>query len=428
MNLAEISVLALVFAVVVSCISRLNVGVLAIALAWIVGVYIGGMPVNTVMAGFPSQLCLTLIGVTLLFALAETNGTLRRIVHHAVRVCRGNRGTIPIMFFVLGAALSSMGPGNIATAALLAPLAMATAAGTGIPLFLMAIMVGNGANSGSLSPFAPTGIIVNGIMARNGLPGLEWQTYAWNLAAHTLVAFGGYTVFGGLKLFARSGSRGSGVPAAIDAGAVPTSGAGEAASSRERFERRHWITLAVIAALIVSVIFANVHVGMGAFLGAVILVLTGSSDDGEAFKRMPWRVIIMVCGVTVLISLVERTQGLDLLVSQITRVASASSVAALMASLTGVVSVYSSTSGVVLPAFLPMVPGLADRLPGASPLDIATAMNVGGHLVDLSPLSTLGALCLAGAPLEASRTLFNQLLAWGLSMCIVGGLLSYLIL
>jgi di/tricarboxylate transporter len=108
MSLAVISVAALVTAVVVSCVSRLNVGVLAIALAWIVGVYIGGLPVNTVMSGFPSQLCLTLIGVTLLFALAQANGTLERIAHRAVRICRGNCGTIPVMFFVLGAALSSM--------------------------------------------------------------------------------------------------------------------------------------------------------------------------------------------------------------------------------------------------------------------------------------------------------------------------------
>ena len=201
MNLAVISVCALVLAVVVSCVSRLNVGVLAIALAWIVGVYIGGMPVNAVMAGFPSQLFLTLTGVTLLFAMAQCNGTLERITHHAVRLCRGNCGTIPVMFFLLGAAMSSMGPGNIATAALLAPLAMATAARTGIPLFLMAIMVGNGANSGALSPFAPTGIIVNGLMARNGLPGFEVPTYLYNLLAHAAVAFGGYALFGGLKLF-----------------------------------------------------------------------------------------------------------------------------------------------------------------------------------------------------------------------------------
>ena len=191
MSLAIISVAALVLAIVVSCVSRLNVGVLSLALAWIVGVYLGHMPVAAVMAGFPGQLFLTLAGVTLLFAMAQANGTLDRITHHAVRVCRGNLGTIPIMFFLLGAGLSSMGPGNIATGALLIPLAMSTAGRTGIPLFLMAIMVGNGSNSGGLSPFAPTGIIVNGLMAKNGLGGFELQTYLANLLAHATVAFAG---------------------------------------------------------------------------------------------------------------------------------------------------------------------------------------------------------------------------------------------
>ena len=140
------------------------------------------------------------------------------------------------MFFVLGAALASMGPGNIATAALLAPLAMATAARTGIPLFLMAIMVGNGANAGALSPFAPTGIIVNGIMARNGLPGLELQTYLYNLLAHALVAFGGYALFGGLKLFARATGHSAGDRPPTE----PPDG-----SAERPFDRRHWITLGV---------------------------------------------------------------------------------------------------------------------------------------------------------------------------------------
>ena len=93
--------------------------------------------------------------MTLLFSLAQVNGTLDRLAHHAVRSCRGNRGMIPIIFFLLAFALASMGPGNIATAALIAPMAMATASRVGIPLFLMSIMVGNGANAGSLSPFAP---------------------------------------------------------------------------------------------------------------------------------------------------------------------------------------------------------------------------------------------------------------------------------
>ena len=95
MNLAVISVSALALAVLISCFSRLNVGVLSVAMAWIVGVYLGGLPVGTVMAGFPSQLFLTLTGVTLLFAMAQSNGTLSQLTHHAVRVCRGNAGTIP---------------------------------------------------------------------------------------------------------------------------------------------------------------------------------------------------------------------------------------------------------------------------------------------------------------------------------------------
>jgi Na+/H+ antiporter NhaD/arsenite permease-like protein len=441
MNLALISVGALALSVIVSCVSRLNVGVLAVALAWIVGVYVGGLPVATVMGGFPSSLFLTLAGVTLLFALAQSNGTLERIAHRAVRVCRGNRGVIPVMFFLLSAALASMGPGNIATAALIAPLAMATAARSGIPLFLMAIMVGNGANAGALSPFAPTGIIVNALMARNGLPGFEVRTYLYNLAAHAIVAFGGYALFGGLKLFtvrrpAADPSRAS--PGLADSHPLPA--AGTRAPSRSTgahqepataadgpFERRHWITIGVIAALILAVVFAQVNVGMGAFLGGVIVVLSRSGDDGEAIKRMPWRVIVMVCGVTVLIALVERAQGIDLLVGLVAKIASARTVTAVVAFLTGIVSVYSSTSGVVLPAFLPMVPGLAAQLPGASPIAIATSMMIGGHLVDVSPLSTIGALCMAGASSEESAGLFNKLLAWGLSMTIVGALLCYIV-
>jgi Na+/H+ antiporter NhaD/arsenite permease-like protein len=421
-NLALISVCALALAVLVSCVSRLNVGVLALALAWVVGVYIGGIPVNTVMSGFPHQLFLTLAGVTLLFALAESNGTLDRITRHAIRVCRGNRGMIPVMFFVLGAAIASMGPGNIATAALLAPLAMATASRSGIPLFLMAIMVGNGANSGGLSPFAPTGIIVNGIMARNGLGGLELQTYLYNLIAHAVVAFGGYVLFGGLKLF-RAASPSSTEPTPQ----APTPGAASATadSAAHAFARRHWITIGVISAVILGVMVGKANVGMAAFAGAVVLVLTKSGDDGEAIRRMPWRVIVMVCGVTVLISLVERAQGIDLIVSAVAKVASAETVTGVIALFTGIVSVYSSTSGVVLPAFLPMVPGLAEALPGASAISIATSMNVGGHLVDLSPLSTMGALCLAGASADESRALFNKLLAWGLSMAVVGAVICY---
>jgi hypothetical protein len=54
-------------------------------------------------------------------------------------------------------------------------------------------------------------------------------------------------------------------------------------------------------------------------------------------------------------------------------------------------------------------------------------MNIGSHLVDVSPLSTIGALCIAAAPADVdTRRLFNLMLAWGFSMTIVGAALCYI--
>ena len=409
MNLAYVSLGALVVAILVSCFTELNVGILALALAWIVGVYVGGMPLNDVIGGFPVSLFLTLSGVTLLFAQAQQNRTLDRIAHRAVRVCRGNAGLIPIMFFALGCALASMGPGNVSTAALLGPMAMAVAGRAAIPAFLMIIMVGNGAQAGALSPFAPTGVIVNGLMVKIGLPGHEWFTYWTNLAAHAAVAFGGYALFGGLKLFKSS--------------AVVTI---EHKPEDVELDRRNAITIVVIAALLVGVLFFGVNVGMGAFAGAVILAAVGAADHKDAIKNMPWSVIVMMSGVTVLIALMEKTGGLDLFTAVLARLATPGTITGVIAFVTGLISVYSSTSGVVLPAFLPTIPGLIERLGGGDPLAIAASMNIGAHLVDLSPLSTTGALCIAAvASGENIRSVFNKLLVWGLSMTVVGGVFCY---
>ena len=409
MPLAWLSFGALMVAIVVSCVTELNVGVVALTLAWVVGVYVGGLSLAQLIEGFPVQLFLTLAGVTLLFSQAQQNGTLDKVAHRAIRVCRGNVGLIPMMFFLLGAALASIGPGNISTTALLAPIAMPVAAQAGIPAFLMAIMVGNGANAGSLSPFAPTGIIVNGSMARIGLTGYEWPTYFNNLVAHAAVAFTGYLLLGGWRLFR-------------------TSYAGNATETEAApFDRKSWTTLAVIAALIVAVIVFRVNVGMGAFMGAVLLAALGVADHKEAIRRMPWSVIVMVSGVTVLIALLERFQGIDLVSSFLARFANADTVTGVVGFVTAFISVYSSTSGVVLPAFLPTIPGLIERLGGGDPVAIASSMNVSSHLVDVSPLSTIGALCLAAIPAsEDVRAVFNKLMAWGLSMTVIGAIASYL--
>jgi hypothetical protein len=83
---------------------------------------------------------------------------------------------------------------------------------------------------------------------------------------------------------------------------------------------------------------------------------------------------------------------------------------------------------VVYPAFLPTVPGLVEQLGGGDPLAISLSINVGAALVDVSPLSTIGALSVAALPhgAEHPAVLFRKMLIWGFSMSVVGALFCQL--
>jgi di/tricarboxylate transporter len=411
MTLAWLSLAALVAAMIVSCFSGLNVGILAIALAWLVGSLFARMPLEEVLGGFPTQLFITLLGVTLLFTQAQLNGTLDKVTRAAVGLCRGNPGVIPVVFFFLGTVISTLGPGNIATAAMLAPMAMAVATRVGIPLFLMAIMVGHGVQSAALSPFGPTGLIVAGLMEKIGLPGREIDTFVMNWVAHASVAFAGYVLLGGSRLFRRENRY------------EPET------SLTEPLTLAQISTLVAIGAVVLVVITTGANIGLVATMAAVVLAALRFADHEQALRRMPWSPIVLVCGVTVLIGLLEKTGGLDLFTSLLARFATPDSASAVMAFVTGMISIYSSTAGVVLPAFLPTIPGLIEKLGGGEPMALATSMNVGAHIVDTSPLSTIGAICIGAIPATHDpRPTFVRLLIWGVSMAFIGALAAYVFL
>jgi di/tricarboxylate transporter len=408
MNPAIASLIALLIAIILSMTSRINVGLVAIALAWLVGVYIAGFKPEAVMAGFPATLFLMLTGVTLLFACAEANGTLEQLAHRAVRLVRGNKRLLPILFFLIAMLLSTVGPGAISGVALVMPLAMIISERAGLSRFLTALMVANGANAGNLSPISALGVIANTKMAEAGLGGHAGKVWFANFIAHALVAIAAYIFLGGWK----------------DSGAVlsPPEEIAQSALTRPQI-----LTLAAILAWIVGVLGFKLNVGLSAFAVAALLLGMRATDEAQSLKRVPWGVIMMVSGVSLLIALLEKTGGMEYFTTLLARVASPGSVNGIIAFITGAISTYSSTSGVVLPAFLPIAPKLAAQLGGGDPLAIALSINVGSSLVDVSPLSTLGALCIATVsnPDEA-RILFRQLLLWGLSMTVVGALFCQL--
>lgn len=410
MSPAILALVALVLTLLLSMSTHINVGLVSIALAWIIGVYVAGLRADVLVNGFPSALFVTLAGVTLLFAVAKANGTLEILARRAARLVRGRAALLPILFFALAFALSAVGPGAIASVALVAPLAMPTGTRAGVPTLLTAIMVGTGANAGNLSPIATAGAMVGAMMNRLALGGNEWRFFAAMFAAHVAAAAFAYLLFGGLTL---TRSRTS---AAVEADAAVA------------LQGRHWLTIGITILWILAVVLLRANVGLSSFAAATVLILLRAADERETIRGVPWDIVLMVCGVSMLIALLEATGGLALFTRLLSNLATPATLTGVIAFVTGLISTYSSTIGVVLPTFIPMSPSLVQQVGGGDPVAVAIAITVGASLVDVSPLSTLGALCVGSVPdRDEARRLFRRLLIWGLSMCVAGALFCQLL-
>lgn len=401
MSPALLAIVALLVVVIASFGTRLNVGVLAIALAWPVATLGAGWSATQLIGVFPASLFVTLLGVTLLFGLAQANGTLPALTARALLLSGGRTGWLPLMLFVVACTLSTVGPGAVATIALLAPLAMTAGARAGLPPLLTALMICNGANAGNLSPVSSVGVIVADGMAKAGLEGHGLAVWTTNFVAHALAGVVAWLMFGGPAAWR--------VRTRFTLDAMPA------------FDRAQWLTLAVGAVWIVAVVGAGASLGLAGFAAVAVLLLLRAGDDTATLRQVPWSVLVLVSGVSVLVGVLEGTGGMDLFTDVLARIATPTTVNGSMAFVTGAISTYSSTSGVVYPTFLPTVPDLVQKLGGGNPLEVALSINVGAALVDVSPISTLGALCIAALPDAAgAKPLFRQLLLWGFAMTLAG--------
>jgi hypothetical protein len=98
--------------------------VLAFAAAFLVGTLVAGQSTDDIIAGFPSDLFLTLVGITYLFAVAQNNGTVDWLVELAVRAVRGRVGAVPWIMFALAAVLTAVGAVSPGAVAIIAPIAL----------------------------------------------------------------------------------------------------------------------------------------------------------------------------------------------------------------------------------------------------------------------------------------------------------------
>ena len=70
-----------------------------------------------------------------MFSAAQVNGTMEKFSAVCVRLAKANIALIPFILFFLVTFITTIGPGNIATTALMAPMCMAIAGRIGLSPF-----------------------------------------------------------------------------------------------------------------------------------------------------------------------------------------------------------------------------------------------------------------------------------------------------
>lgn len=390
---AILSIISIFAAIAIGNLRRINIGLISIALAFLTGFLIFKIPATEIVAGWPLNLFFVLFGMTLLFGIARINGTLELLAHKTVELTVGRIWLIPVIFFLLSGFLASLGPGNIATCALILPIAMTIGSFYKIPTLLIATMVIAGANAGGLSPLAPTGIIAESLISKQGF-NISMRIFYEQVIVQTLFAIILFFILKGYKLKNDT--------------TIKT-------TTLEPFKKDQLITLLVILMVVLGIILGKWNIGLTAFAGSSILIFMGVVNEKKAIESVPWTTILLVCGVTVLVKVSENAGGIDLLSKILSVLMSSETVAPLMAFTGGLFSLFSSASGVVMPTLIPTVPHLVAET-GGEPSRIISAIIVGAHMVTNSPISTLGALTLASVGSDVDKTkLFNRLFIVGIS-------------
>lgn len=437
-------VLAAIFAI--STVLPVHIGAMALVAAFGVGLGLGGESVKDIFGGFPVDIMILLIGVTYLFGMARHNGALDWLVESALRRAGGKTILLPWVFFFLSMGIGSLGTPQ--TIYVLIPVAMSVAWHRGISPTMMGVAAAFGSTAGGFSPTSLFGIITDAVAERAGLP-FSPLTMFGSAFAFCFVLFGvAFVIFGGMSLRHDSGDViGSGGKSIGTPGPTPTGGesdsgpAGTATAvvtrpamttigtgAPTKLTGRQLITLLTLAAVIVLVVVLtaagfDVNIGVVTLTAAVALSLAMPDFAKGAFGQVDWSTVLLVGGVVTYVGVLQRMGAIDLL-GQAAESIPSPVLAGLVLCVTGaLVSAFASTVG-ILGALVPLaVPLLVVGGPLAG-TGLLYALGISSALVDCSPFSTTGATTVAStAPEDRERTQ-RLLTRWGLSMIVVGPVLT----
>jgi di/tricarboxylate transporter len=388
-----------------------NIGVMGLVASFGIGYFMLGMSDKEILADFPASIVLTIIGVTYFFSMAQHNGTIDIIVRNCVRLVRGKTMLLPWVFFLVAAALTSLGTFSPAAVALLAPAAIGFAYESRIHPVLMGAFIINGAHAGGFSPLSVAGVLVHDIALENGFPISPTALFAASFVINLILSVLTVLVFALLGKL-RDGD-------GIQHIELDT-------HSTNRPKGQQIFTLLLIGAMLVSALGFHLPIGFVALSAGLLLALFNIKKQQVFVAGISWSTVLLVAGMITYVSLLEHVGVIDTLAHKALALGAPILIALVLCYVIGVGSAFASSTA-LLAAFIPLAgPLLAVSSLSAS--GTVAAIAIAATVVDVSPFSTAGALVVANAREDDRQRVYKQLMMYAGAVVLVAPALAWALL
>lgn len=374
MDLSLISLLVLIAVAAVGFLKKVNIGFFSIGAAFLLGTF-GKMTAKQIAAGFSSSMFVTLVGVTFLFGMTSANGTLDLFSKKIVALVGKRTYLIPILMFVLSAFISAIGPGHIAAGILMTTFAVYLAFELKINPMATALYAKLGANAGCASPLSLTGILAKNLSEPFGYSGFGAHLFFSTLLSGFVFTVIVYLIYKGYNVRGGNPLKLSDIPA---------------------FNREQKITMASIVVMVIFCIGFKFDTGLFAFAAAAVLILLHCADEKTAIKQIPWGTLMLICGVGVLVNVLDSMGGITLISNFLASHMGEKTAVPIIAATSGILSWVSSTTGVVMPTLYPIANNIVHNFGGSiNYVEMISAITATSFAAAISPLSTGGAIIMS---------------------------------
>ena len=411
-------VLSIFVAVAIGYKMKINVGVLGIAFSYIFGCFIMGMKTGKVIGLWPLGLFFFIMMSSFFYGIAVTNGTLALFSEHMIYRFRRHPWFVPVMMWLACFIVSGLGPGPTTVFAFMPAIILATAERINMSKLVAAVIIVGGGVAGGYPPISLCYAVVNNCLSAAGFPEAQIPALLNSIALNVIIAQ--VLIFITIYLLCKTWQA-----------KLPEDLAKPAAFNAQQ-KKTLWL---IGFGMFVMVLFPFLKVVMpqSAFVKTVAGTLNPSlvftvllvialmfklGDQKKAMAFIPWGTIILVCGTGMLVSVAKAAGAIDYLSKWLGTNMSPLATKVLVALISGGMSFFSSTIGVVAPTLIPLIPGISQATSIAA-ASLISAIMFGGHVAGVSPFSTGGAMVMAGeSDEEKKNTLFIRLMLLSVgSMC-----------